>query len=292
MTWEETIEFIRTQPQYSSLVRDAYFDPNLGVNVERFRNGDEFKESYRIIQVWNPGKGRLLDIGSGNGISSVAFALNGYQVDAVEPDPSDTIGAGAIRKLAKAYDLGARLVVHEDFAEDIGFDSGTFDVVYARQSMHHANDLQKFISESARVLKPGGILLTVRDHVIFDEEDKAHFLATHPLHKYYGGENAFTREEYESAMCNAGLEVQEVMAYYDSVINYFPTTAEDIEKTANDRKAFVAELTAKKLGPLQHISWVSSIYHRYLNRQLGPLKDERQIPGRMYSIIATKPKLL
>ncbi|PHQ58442.1 MAG: SAM-dependent methyltransferase, partial [Sulfurimonas sp.] len=99
----------------------------------------------------------------------------------------------------------SNLEIFESFAEDIKFDSNSFDVVYVRQAMHHANDLNKFIGECGRVVKNGGLLLTIRDHVIFDAKDKEWFLESHPLHKFYGGENAYKPEEYESAMENASM---------------------------------------------------------------------------------------
>src|ERR1043166_1210842 len=101
MTWEETIKFIRTQAEYKELVRLAYFEEDLVLNVERFRSGPEYAETKKKIraQAGDHGKVRMLDVGTGNGISAIAFALDGFEVDALEPDPSDTIGAGAVTRL-------------------------------------------------------------------------------------------------------------------------------------------------------------------------------------------------
>ena len=173
MTWEETIVKIRKEPDYALLVEQAYFDADLHLNVNRFKKSDEFKETLSFLKhLQQPVK--LLDIGSGNGISAVAFAQLGYEVHAVEPDPSTTIGAGAIRLLKEELKL-ENLSIYESLAEDIEFDSHSFDVVYVRQAMHHASELDKFVAECLRVLKPGGRLLTVRDHVIFNEKDKEWF---------------------------------------------------------------------------------------------------------------------
>src|SRR5947209_473204 len=79
------------------------------------------------------------------------------------------------------------ITVHQSFAEDIGFGDEIFDIVYVRQAMHHAYDLEIFVKECARVLKKGGLFITIRDHVIRDEKDKAWFLEMHPLQKFYGG---------------------------------------------------------------------------------------------------------
>ena len=99
MNWHETIIYIRTKPEYKFLVEKAYFEEDLPLNVERFRNEEEFKETLILLKKYAPNAKNILDIGAGNGISSVAFALAGYNVTVVEPDASDTVGAEAIRKL-------------------------------------------------------------------------------------------------------------------------------------------------------------------------------------------------
>jgi ubiquinone/menaquinone biosynthesis C-methylase UbiE len=289
MTWEETIKFIRTQPEYKDLVKFAYFEEDLKLNVERFKKDEEFAETKKIIQEiipFHPGV-KLLDIGSGNGITALAFALEGIRVDAVEPDPSETIGAGAIRKLKNTLQL-SNIEVHEGFAEELNFADCSFDIVYTRQCMHHAHNLQLFIKECFRVLKKGGLLITVRDHVVFDEADKKRFLETHPLQKFYGGENAYTRGEYSQAMINAGFKIRQVLKHYDSVINYFPLAKASKENRENDNRRFVQSVIEKKLGVFAKINWLNDTAKKYVEGKLGPVYDETQIPGRMYTFLAIK----
>ncbi|MBC7747661.1 MAG: methyltransferase domain-containing protein, partial [Methylotenera sp.] len=206
MTWEETIKFIRTQPEFKGLVEKAYFEEDLPLNVERFKKSEEFIETLELLKQYQPYAKSILDIGSGNGISAIALALEGYNVVTIEPDSSDTVGGGAIRKLKEHYNL-SNLEVHEAFAEELQLPNANFDIVYARQCMHHAYDLNKFVAEASRATKKGGLFITIRDHVIFNKKDKEWFLATHPLQKFYGGENAFTPTEYKNAMVKAGLQI-------------------------------------------------------------------------------------
>ncbi len=275
MTWEQTIEHIRQQEAYADLVRDAYLQADLGANVERFRASEEFAETTKLINQYAPNARLLLDIGCGNGISTIALSLAGYQVTAVEPDPSSTVGANAIRTLCEQYKR-SNIKVYEALAEDIAFPDETFDVVYFRQAMHHASSLNKFVGEAGRVLRKGGILFSVRDHVVFDEEDKLKFLIHHPLQKFYGGENAFSPEEYRKAMNNAGLTIVKEFKYYDSVLNYFPITEENIKKQK------IKEFNAQKKG----MAWWKKLWLRNMPDDFQP--DERLIPGRMYSYIALK----
>ena len=41
MNWHETIEYIRTNPEYEWLVTNAYLDKNLIENINKFSFGDE-----------------------------------------------------------------------------------------------------------------------------------------------------------------------------------------------------------------------------------------------------------
>lgn len=290
MTWEETIRFIRTQPEYKSLVEQSYLGEDLRSNVDRFKASEEFSETLKLIREFAPHAISILDIGAGNGISSVAFALSGYEVRVVEPDPSATVGCGAIEILKKEFGI-KNLMIHSSFGEKLPFENALFDIAYARQAMHHAGDLNSFIGEAGRVLKPGGLMLTIRDHVIFDESDKQEFLKTHPLQKFYGGENAFTGDQYSSAIRNAGFRIMNQLKYYDSVINYFPEKESEISKAGNLMRENFRQSMRKRFG-----SWVVNFPFLQLLEMISRFKngdwtDERRIPGSMNSFIALKNPL-
>ena len=189
-----------------------------------------------------------------------------------------TIGAGAISKLKEHYHLG-NLEVFEGFAENLKFNSNSFDIVFSRQAMHHANNLEKFVSEMARVLKPGGLFLTVRDHVVYNSDDKEWFLESHPLQKFYHGENAFSSSEYKTAINYAGLKLLKELMHFDSVINYFPGCTYKIE---------LKKHLKSKIGFLAQIPFVFKLYDNRLKQKFGQTHFEKKIPGRMYSYIATK----
>jgi len=203
--------------------------PNLPTNVERFRASAEFQETLSLLRRYAPAAHTLLDIGAGNGVASLSLALAGYKVTAAEPDVSQVVGTGAIKQLADHYQL-PQLTIVEAFGEQLPFADGSFDVVYVRQALHHAADLESFVKEASRVLKKEGLLLTVRDHVVNNERDKARFLARHPLHRYYGGENAFSLPVYQAAFENAGLEVVAILRPSGSVLNYDPWSKEVLKQ--------------------------------------------------------------
>jgi ubiquinone/menaquinone biosynthesis C-methylase UbiE len=214
---------------------------------------------------------KLLDIGAGNGVASISFALLGYEVTAAEPDPSDTIGRGAIKTLSAYYQLSTIKVV-EAFGERLPFDDNTFDIIYIRQAMHHASDLGIFIKEAGRVLKRGGIVLTLRDHVVTSQKDKEKFLQRHPLHHYYGGENAFTLATYRGAFENAGLTILQEISPSASPINYDPWSQTQLK-----------QILSAKFG-----TWMGT--HPWLVKvawQLSLIRKEH-LSGKLYSFVVQK----
>ena len=287
MTWEETIQYIRTQPEYKYLVEKAYFEEDLHLNVERFKISEEFIETLMLVKQYQPNAKTILDIGSGNGVSAIAFALEGYTVFVVEPDPSLTIGAGAIRKLKERYHLN-NIEIFEAFAEEIKFPNNHFDVVYARQCMHHAYDLNKFVFEAGRVLKKDGLFMTVRDHVIFDQKDKEWFLRAHLLQKYYGGENAFTLSEYKTAIDKAGLSLTLTLNHFDTAINYFPLSKAEKETEEKNYKLKLDAAITDKFGFFSRLNFLKSYFAGKMSQIVENPHDERKIAGRMYTFVALK----
>ena len=271
-TWDETIQFIRSQPQYESLVHDAYFGTDVKGNAERFIESDEWKATVAAISPYVAIAGsKVLDIGAGGGISSYAFAISGAVVDAIEPDNSDTIGATAIETLAASLPAG-QLTAHRIFAEDFITKEGEYDIVYARQSMHHAYHLQSFVNTAFKALRKGGVFITVRDHVINNEADKQKFLERHPLNQFYGGENAFTLYQYKEAFQKAGFAIKQQLGPTDSDINLFPFTEPKFKKMVGNKIPVLG-----KLSLVQRVAW--NYYRNHL----------KKLPGRIYTFIAVKP---
>lgn len=287
MNWEETIIKIRKDPDFKDLVRDAYFDEDLIVNVERFRKSPEFFETLRLLREYKRDARKILDIGSGNGIAAVSFALEGYEVLAIEPDPSVTIGAGAIRILKEYYQL-RNLEVKELFAEELFKENAAFDIVYVRQALHHAHNLNLFVKSASGLLKPGGIFVAVREHVIYNEKDKQWFLASHPLQKYYGGENAFTLSEYNYAFNAAGLKLLKSLSHYENVINYSPLNENDISQIKIKEIDQYKKYLANRYPVIGETTLLWIIYKWIKKISEKKIPDEKRLAGRLFSFICKK----
>ena len=217
-TWEAAVQHLRADPAAQDLVRACFYDDPLVEAAERFRGSSEWSATWKLL----PAPGAALEIGAGRGIASFALARGGWQVTALEPDPSATVGAAAIRALAGAS--GVNIEVVEQWGETLPFGPDSFDLVYCRAVLHHARDLPRLCLEAARVLRPGGMFCAVREHVISTLDDLPTFLAAHPLHRLYGGEHAYLLAEYVDAIARAGLGLVALPGPFSSDINLFPDT--------------------------------------------------------------------
>lgn len=286
MNWEKTIIQARTNPEFAHVMEQSYLAEDLIQNVERFSKSEEFIETLKNIgSYFGNKKLRILDLGSGNGISAISFALDGHEVTSIEPDPSETVGRGAIKKLCDHYQLNVNVL--DGFGENTAMDTDFFDLVYTRQVVHHAADLNAFIKECYRVLKHNGILFTVRDHVIYDEKDKNWFLETHPFHRYYGGENAFTLKEYKNSFTLARFQIDKMFKFYDSVINYSPMSQQEYRNFPEKISKTIDEILNKKLGIIGRSRLLKTLFRFY--KGLYPsYYDEKMVAGRSYSFICIK----
>ncbi|EFL50859.1 Methyltransferase type 11 [Solidesulfovibrio fructosivorans JJ]] len=265
MTWEQAVAWLREQPDQAALTRACYFDDPLLEAVKRYHDEGEWAAVRELLPT--PG-GKALDVGAGRGIASYALAADGWEVTALEPDPSRLVGHGAIEEIARATGLPIRVVAER--GERLPFPDDSFDVVHARQVLHHASDLNAMCRELVRVLKPGGALLATREHVLSKPEDLPAFLAVHPLHRLYGGENAFTLEAYLAALRQAGASIKRVLSPLESPVNTFPATPDQVLGQA----AAILKRPAAELGP----------------RDVARASRMLQTPGRLFSFLCGKKR--
>ncbi|GAA0003908.1 hypothetical protein BDS110ZK4_83950 [Bradyrhizobium diazoefficiens] len=275
LSWEDAVVWLREQPDQRQLVLDAYYDDPLIHAAERYFRSGEWQE---IAALLAGRSGKALDVGAGRGIASYALARQGFDVTALEPDGSAIVGAEAIRKLGS--DAGLAIEVLQEFSEGLPFENGTFDVVLARAVLHHTRDLDVACREMFRVLRPGGVFLGLREHVISREEDLPRFLEQHPLHRLYGGECAYLLPRYRAALEKAGFSSIEILAPLASAINLFPYTRESLRAAIIDRlsqRIPARPLFELLLGRGSGFDYLLSLAERFDNR-----------PGRLYSFVCHK----
>ena len=276
MTTDEAIRTLRADPTYENLVRDAYLGPDAMDSARRFAASGEFAEVRRLLGARLSGA-TILDIGAGVGIASWAFAKAGAcRAIALEPDPSREVGRGAMAPLAA--DAGFEIIA--GVGEGLPLPDASVDIVFCRQVLHHASDLPAFLRECARVVRPGGIVLACREHVVDDDEQMREFLESHPVNRLAGGEGAHRLHEYIDAVADAGLKLDRVIAPWASVINAFPA----VRSQAELEELPVRKLT-RRIGSLARVAIHVPGVKRAIWRRI-----DRPIPGRMYSFVAHRPE--
>jgi 2-polyprenyl-3-methyl-5-hydroxy-6-metoxy-1,4-benzoquinol methylase len=273
--WESAVEWLRSQPDQQDLVLNAYYDDPLIEAARRYWESGEWKEIRKLL---GRTRGRALDVGAGRGVASYALAREGFTVTALEPDGGHLVGAGAIRLLAQ--ENGLPITVVQEFSEQLPFGDCQFEVVFARAVLHHTRNLHAALREFFRVLKPGGRLIAVREHVISRKKDLPVFLSRHPLHRLYGGEHAFLLAEYREAMAQAGFATESVLSPLKSVINYAPYTEESLKDAIADRFGALA-----MKGVLRQVLGLPALWS-LASKTLSSV-DHR--PGRLYSFVCTRP---
>jgi SAM-dependent methyltransferase len=264
LSWEASIRWLKAQPGNNELVQACFFDDPLSAAANRYYSCSEWEAVRRLL---GSQRGLALDLGSGRGISAYALAKDGWQTTALEPDPSEEVGAGAIRRLA--VETRTPIKVVERWGEELPFESNSFDLVHCRQVLHHARDLALLCGEAARVLKPNGIFLATREHVLSRSEDLQLFFEGHPLHRLYRGEHAFLLSEYTSAINAAGIQLIKTFNPLESDINLFPASKVELK----------AQIARRLFLPFPNLipDWLLSLRGRTMDGA-----------GRLYSFLGRK----
>ena len=276
LSWEAAVDWLRRQPDQGQLVSDCYYDDPLIEAAGRYWRSDE----WTAVRGWLKDRsGEALDVGAGRGIASYALAKEGFAVTAMEPDTSALVGSGAIRNLAEETGLPIRVV--EKYSERLPFVDDTYDVVFARAVLHHTRELDRACRELFRVLKPGGLLIAVREHVISKQADLPLFLDAHPLHRLYGGEHAYLLEQYTAALEKSGFAPLHLLSPWDSPINFAPHSLKSLKTELARQVSFGIPFIRHPAVILLDIPGVWRFAARVLSRF-----DRR--PGRLYSFVAEK----
>jgi ubiquinone/menaquinone biosynthesis C-methylase UbiE len=266
----------RRMPDMRQLVEECYLDEDVLCAARRFYASAEFAAVLGYARPRRqPRPPRVLDLGCGSGVSSLAWAWAGCSVMAVEPDRSDVVGLQALLPVLRASHYDVRVCAA--LGEQLPFRAGSFDVVYVRQVLHHITDLDETAREVRRVLGPGGIFVATREHVVDSEADLPRFFDAHPTHRYTGTENALRLGEYRASLERAGFRRIREIGPWQSPINYYPRPRSELVDRA--RCALVRRVGEPLAGYLAERPLLLRIYGRHLGRR-------DHTPGRMYSFVA------
>jgi 2-polyprenyl-3-methyl-5-hydroxy-6-metoxy-1,4-benzoquinol methylase len=146
--------FIHPPPEPDDIIKlydQSYYDP-WGIGgadnaTERMKKAT-FHDKLDAIERFVPAKGRILDIGCATGFFLDAARERGWEVYGVELSAySSTIARNK---------LGNDRII-TGTVEEAGYENGSFDVVVMTDVIEHVVNVQSFVKEVARILKPNGV---------------------------------------------------------------------------------------------------------------------------------------
>jgi SAM-dependent methyltransferase len=162
----------------------ADFPPGFVADLRRLRRWPDLADSlwrspvlvelthgrlWRLVaEALPPPPARVLDIGSGTGVVSLAMAQAGHDVTAIDPDPTAIELAERSAHRARA----GRLVYHRSDVATWVADQACFDVIVTSRTLHHVSDPAEALQRIHGWLRPGGRLVCVDFlHDRFDGRD-------------------------------------------------------------------------------------------------------------------------
>lgn len=183
-----------------------------GVHAENYVRSPDHVESEsrdRLIVLTAPQPDwRVLDVATGGGHTALAFAPHVREV--VATDITAPMLEAAERFIRANGATNVRF--QEADAMALPFEDASFDLVTCRVAPHHFPDCARFVRESARVVRPGGIVAVI-DNVVPDDAEAAKFINAFeklrdPSHNW-----AYTEREWIAFFREAGLRVDRVESY-------------------------------------------------------------------------------
>ncbi len=188
-------------------------------------------------------KGTLLDIGAGTGDFLVAAKKEGWQATGIEPN-------------AKAKAIAVKKEV--DFANELSdLESHSFDVITMWHVLEHVPNLDEYLLELKRLLKPTGtILIAVPNFKSFDANYYGKFWAAYdvPRHIWH-----FSKTAIQKLFSEKEMKLKEVLPMkFDS---FYVSLLSEKYKTGkmNFVKAFFVGLKSNQSGK-QTKEYSSHIY--------------------------------
>jgi ubiquinone/menaquinone biosynthesis C-methylase UbiE len=183
-----------SQQRYSKFARGY-------VTSHAHAHGEELN---RLVEIAQPRPDWIvLDVATGGGHTALKFAPLVTQVTATDITPKMLEAARAFATQKGANNITFKLAD----AEDLAFEDEMFDLVTCRIAPHHFMDCPRFVQESWRVLKAGGLLL-VQDHVLPEDEQAARYVDAFEKLRDPSHNRAYAQTEWVDMFRAAGLKVE------------------------------------------------------------------------------------
>ncbi|WP_284651030.1 class I SAM-dependent methyltransferase [Flavobacterium terrisoli] len=156
--------------------------------------GIALKNKLKLINAQSP-NGKLLDIGAGTGDFLVVAKKDGWNITGIEPNAK-----------AKGIAINKGVTFAESLAE---LENNSFDVITMWHVLEHVPNLDEYISELKRLIKPSGtIVIAVPNFKSFDANYYGKYWAAFdvPRHIWH-----FSKTTIEKLFSEKGMKLVEVL---------------------------------------------------------------------------------
>ena len=147
---------------------------------------------------------QVLDIATGGGHTALTFAPYVTSVVASDLTPAMLEQAAAHVRAQNIHNVSYR----EAAATELPFADESFDLVTCRIAAHHFPDAQRFVHESARVLRPGGLLL-LQDQMLPAHRPSAIWIDNFERLRDPSHNCAYSESGWRAMFARAGLRVEQ-----------------------------------------------------------------------------------
>jgi len=170
-----------------------------------FRPENKAKVRANLLRITEKvGTGRMLDIGCGTGFVISLVAETFDEIHGIDPTSA----------MLEQVDTGdGNVTIHKGVAEELPFESASFDLVTAYSVFHHLADHRPALTEAARVLRRGGVLY------VDLEPNHAFWRSIHEVEQKYGSRF----DELDEIVAR---EVQAVLHVEDDIYERFAIARE------------------------------------------------------------------
>jgi ubiquinone/menaquinone biosynthesis C-methylase UbiE len=134
------------------MTRSVDYDSVAASFDKRYERSDYAQVSKLLLEFVEGADGNILEVGCGTG--HWLGELAGHTIHAIGIDPSRGMLEEAARSRTSASIVQGR-------AEMLPWADNSFDRLFCVNSFHHFQDKEGFVSEAARVLRPGGRIVIV-----------------------------------------------------------------------------------------------------------------------------------
>lgn len=251
---DEELQMLKTYPQPTPDKLGAYYESDdyishtdgkrsLFEKLYHTVKQKALRDKIKLIEGFQPGKGKILDIGAGTGDFLVMAKSKGWEIVGLEPSPK-------ARAIAQAKGV--------TFLEELSqMPNHSADVITMWHVLEHVPDVEAQIIELKRILKPGGtIIIAVPNFKSYDAQYYGKHWAAYdvPRHLWH-----FSKSSIKLLFGKQGMELIKVLPMkFDS---FYVSLLSEKYKTGkmNFIKGFFTGLRSN-LKAAQNFEYSSHIY--------------------------------